>query len=61
MFNELVEERASEFKNLEKRFNSDYLVYKYKTERRSLKDSRNYENLIQLFKYLRYGNVNPRD
>ena len=41
-FNELVEERSSELRNLEKRINPDNLIYKYKTEGKSLKDCRNY-------------------
>ena len=53
IFNELVEKRSSEFFNLEKRVNPDHLIYKYKTERRSTKDLRNYQNLIDLFKGLR--------
>ena len=54
-----VEERSSEFWNLEKRINSDNLIYTYKTEGRSLKDFRNYQNLIDLFKNLIDGNINP--
>ena len=42
VFNELVEERSSEFKNLEKRINPDNLIYKYKTEGISPKGFRNY-------------------
>ena len=30
IFNELIEERSSEFKDLEKRINPDNLIYKYK-------------------------------
>ena len=30
IFNELTEERSSEFKNLEKRIDPDNLIYKYK-------------------------------
>ena len=55
-----VEERSSEFWNLEKRINSDNLIYTYKTEGRSLKDFRNYQNLIDLFKNLIDGNINPK-
>ena len=32
IFNELVDERSSEFMNLEKRINPDNLIYNYKTE-----------------------------
>ena len=42
VFNELVEERSSEFNNLEKRINPDNLIYKYKTEGISPKGFRNY-------------------
>ena len=37
------------------------MTYKYKTEGKSPKDFRNYRNLIELFKSLRDGNVNPRE
>ena len=30
IFNELIEERSSEYKDLEKRINPDNLIYKYK-------------------------------
>ena len=36
------------------------MTYKYKTKGTSLKGFRNYENLIDSFKDLRDGNVNPR-
>ena len=61
IFNELVEERASGFKNLEKRINLDKLIYNYKTERRNPKDFRDYQNLRELFKNLRNGNINSRE
>ena len=54
MFNKLVEEKSSEFRNLEKRSNPDDLIQKHKT------DFRNYQNPIELFKDLRDGNINPR-
>ena len=38
MFNKLVEEKSSEFRNLEKRSNPDDLIYKHKIEGRILKD-----------------------
>ena len=57
IFNELVEDRASEFKNLEKIIHPDNFIYKYKTEEKSLKDFRNYQYPIKLFKKLRDGNV----
>ena len=41
VFNELVEERSSEFNNLEKRINPDNLIYKHKTEGISPKGFRN--------------------
>ena len=37
------------------------MTYKYKTEGKSPKDFKNYQNLIELFKSLRDGNVNPRE
>ena len=61
IFNELVEEISSEFKNLEKRINPHNLIYKYKTEGISPNDFRNYQNPIELFKDLRDGNKNPKE
>ena len=61
IFNELVNERSCEFVNLEKRLNPDNLIYKYKNEEISLKDIRNYQNLKELFKDLRDGNINPKE
>ena len=60
MFNELVEERSSEFMNLEKRINPDNLIYIYKAEGISPKDFRNYWDSIRLFKDLRDGNISPK-
>ena len=37
------------------------MVYKYKNERTSPEDFRNYQNLIELFKDLRDGNINPNE
>ena len=37
------------------------MIYKYKTEGRSLKDFSDYQNPIDLFIDLRDGNVNPRE
>ena len=37
------------------------MIYKYKTEGRSPKDFRNYQNPIELFKNLRDGNINPKE
>ena len=37
------------------------MIYKYKTEKRSLKYFRNYQSLIELFKSLRDGNVKPTE
>ena len=61
IFNELVEEISSEFKNLEKRINPHNLIYKYKTGGISPNDFRNYQNPIELFKDLRDGNINPKE
>ena len=60
IFNELVDERSPKFWNLQKRINSDNLIYKYKTEGISPKDFSNYPNLIDLFKNLRDGNINSK-
>ena len=37
------------------------MIYNYKTEEKSLKDFRNDQNPIELFKNLEDGNVNPRE
>ena len=46
---------------LEKKVNSNNLIYNYKTEGMSPKDFINYQNLIDLFKKLRDGNINPKE
>ena len=51
IFNELIKETPSEFWNLGKIINSDNLIYNYKTKERSPKHFRNYQNLIELFKF----------
>ena len=53
-------ERSSEFRNLQKRTDPDNLIYKYKTEQRSPKDFKNYQNPIDLFKHLRDGSIDPK-
>ena len=50
IFHELIEERSSGFKDLEKRISPDNLIYSYKNERIIPKDFRNYQNPIELFK-----------
>ena len=37
------------------------MIYTYKTEGRSPKYFSNYQNLIDLFIDLRYGNLNPKE
>ena len=37
------------------------MIYKYKTKRTSPKDFKNYQNLRDLFKDLRDGNLNPKE
>ena len=61
IFNEIVEERSSKFKDLENRINPDNLIYKYKNEEISPKIFRNYQNPIELFKDLRDGNIKPKE
>ena len=46
IFHKLFQKWPSEFWNLEKRIDPDNLICKYKTEGRSLKDFRNYQNPI---------------
>ena len=58
---ELVEEKSSELKDLEERINPDNMIYKYKTEVKSPKYFRNYQNLIELTKNLRDDNVTLRE
>ena len=60
LLNEFFDESSSEFRNLERKVNSDKLIYKYKAERRSPKGFSVYQNLIQLFKDLREGNIKPK-
>ena len=57
----LLKKKSSEFTNLEKKINSDNLIYKYKTKGISPKDFSNYQNPIELFKDLRDGNINPKE
>ena len=61
IFNELIKDSSSEFWNLEKKINPDNLIYKKETEERSLKNFKNYQNPIKLFKDLRDDNVNPNE
>ena len=37
------------------------MIYKYKTEGRSRKDFRSYQNTIDLFNNLKDGNINPKE
>ena len=60
IFHEPVKENSFEFWNLEKKINSNNLIYQYKNEGRSPKDFRYYQNPIDSLKSLRDGNVNPR-
>ena len=61
IFNELDEEKSYKFQNLKEKINPNNLIYKYKTEGRNPKDFSNYQNLIDLFRNLRDGNVSPRE
>ena len=61
IFNELIRKRLSEFHNLEKRINPNNLIYRYKTDGKSTKDFRNYQDSINLFKNLRDVKVNPTE
>ena len=63
LFNDLIRERSSEFRNLEIIVNPNTLIYKCKNLKvfRSLKDFRSYQNIIDLFDNLRYGNVDPKE
>ena len=49
------------FLNLEKKINSENLIYKYKTIGISPKYFSSYQNPIKLFKDLRDGNINPKE
>ena len=61
IFNGLVGERSSGFRDLQKKIDPDHMVSMYKTEGKSPKDFRNYQNLIELFKDLKDGNINPKE
>ena len=60
LFNDFIREKSSEFRNLEIIGNPNTLIYKYKNLKRSLKDFRSYQNIIDLFENLRYGNADPK-
>ena len=60
IFNELVEERPSEFGNIETKNNPKNLIDKYKTEVLSPKNFSVYQNPVDLFKNLRDGNINAK-
>ena len=47
--------------NLDKIISPDNSIYKYKTEGISLKNFRNYQDPIKVFKDLRDGNINPKE
>ena len=61
IFNKFVEEKSHEFKNLRNKINPDNMIYKYKNERISSKDFRDYQNPTVLIKYFRGGNINPKE
>ena len=61
IFKELVEEKSCGFQKLKEKNNPNNLIYKYKTEGRSLKDFGNHQDRIDLFINLTNGNVNPRE
>ena len=61
IFSKLLQEKAFEFNNLNDKINSNELTYQFKTEGRSLKDSRDYQNPTELFKNLKDGNVNSKE
>ena len=61
IFNKPAEEISSEFKNLEKNINLDNLICKYKTEKISSREFRDYQNPIKLSKDLTNGNINPKE
>ena len=61
IFSKLLQEKAFEFNNLNDKINSNELTYQFKTEGRSLKDSRDYQNPTELLKNLKDGNVNSKE
>ena len=62
MFNELAAKKSHEFQNLKGNINLNNLIYKYKTEGRSLiMKFSNYENWINILTNIRDCNVNPRE
>ena len=60
-FNELPEEKSYQFQNLKDKNSPNNLIYKNKIEGTSPKVFSNYQNLIDLFRNLGDGNVNPRE
>ena len=61
ILSKLLQEKAFEFNNLNDKINSNELTYQFKTEGRSLKDSRDYQNPTELLKNLKDGNVNSKE
>ena len=54
-FNELVQEKHFEFKNLKQKINPNNLIYRYKTEGISPKDFSNYQKFdICIYKFKRW-------
>ena len=59
--NKLLKENPYEFHDLNNSIYANNLICEYKPERRSSKHFRHYQNLIELFRSLRNGDVNPKE
>ena len=57
----IIENNWLHLTKLLKGTNHDNLIYKYKTKERTLKDFKNYENLVDLFKNLRDCKINQKE
>ena len=59
--NEPLNEKAHEFYNSKDKINPNNINYKFKTKGNRPKDLRFYQKQLELFKHLRYGDVNPKE
>ena len=56
-----LNKRVCDFENLKDKINPNKLIYNNKTEGNSLKDFRDYWELLELFENVRNDDVNPRE
>ena len=60
IFIELLAESYFEFDGIKDKINTNKWIYHFKTESRSPKDFKGYQNSLELFENLRDGDVNPK-